>query len=70
MTSPAEVIARAFHEVWESLDTGQLCVNGERHPPRRWEDMAPGKRERMVATVERLLADGAVLAPVTASTPA
>ncbi len=57
--STAEEIARAFHEAYEQLapDFGYRTREASAKP---WDEMPRQNRLLMVATVEKLLKDGAI----------
>lgn len=57
--STAEEIARAFHAAYEELapDFGYRTREASAKP---WDDVPQQNRRLMIATVEKLLADGAI----------
>ena len=57
--STAEEIARAFHEAYEQLapDFGYRTREASAKP---WDEVPEQNRHLMVATVEKLLKDGAI----------
>ncbi len=56
----AEDVARAFHEAYEGL-APEFGYNTRAASARPWEDVPEANRKLMVATVEKLEADGVIV---------
>lgn len=57
--SDAERIAKAFHEAYERVAPSKGYVT-RKESAVPWEDVPRGNKETMIATVEDLLASGAI----------